>query len=217
MISIRVAGGKKSFWNNLPCENVSIVDDYHVDISLDDVINHMMAHGIPLSYLQDKNKNRNCDGINGCPAADELLEKLMRIVKAAGRYDPDKTAFGYLIFWSDGFMTAFVKQKGNSCWVMTHTHCIAIGRKEGDHNKVIVKKLEELEDIRKGKWRYNGGKKDWVFTSFDIIVYMADRPERNDILRTLGHTGLSAKRFRYAAFTNSRVLESCNKCYENLI
>ena len=30
----RVVAGEKSFWNNLPCENVSIVDDYHVDISL---------------------------------------------------------------------------------------------------------------------------------------------------------------------------------------
>ena len=141
--------------------------------------------------------------------------------------DPDKTAFGYLIFWSDGFLTLWVKQKNNGCWCMTvtvappldnyrsifHTHCIALGRKDGDHNDVIVPFFDELDKIRKGKWRYDGLQKEWIHTSFDVLVYMADWPERSEILSLLNHAGLSSKRFRYAAYTDSQTLPSCNECF----
>ena len=225
-----IIGSNKSLWKQLPCKKVYIVDDHHVSITLDGVIDHMMAHGVPISFMQDEQGKRYRQGINGSNAIDALLEKLRKIVKENG-HDPDKTAFGYLIFWSDGFMTSFVKQKDNSCWCMTvtvappkdnqrsifHTHCIALGTKDGDHNKVIVEKLEELEMIRKGKWRYDGRNKSWIFTSFDILVHMADRLERNEILRTLSHAGLSSKRMRYAAFTNSTVLPSCKECLSEML
>ena len=224
-LSIMIIGGKNSFWNKLPCEKVYIVDEHHVAITLDDVIDHMMAHGIPLSFMQDEHGQRHRTGINGSNAADVFLEKLRKIVEENG-HDPDKTAFGYLIFWSDGFLTSFVKKKDNSCWCMTvtvappldnqrsifHTHCISLGTKNGDHDVVILEKLEELEMIRKGKWRYDGRKKSWVFTSFDIIVYMGDRPEKHEVLHTLNHAGLTSKRMRYAAFTDPAVLPSCDEC-----
>lgn len=145
--------------------------------------------------------------------------------------DPDKTAFGYLIFWSDGFVTSWVKRKDGSCWCMTvtvapphdndrsifHTHCIALGRKGGDHNKVIVEKLDELDEIRKRKMRYDGITGKWINTSFDIIMYMADRPERNEILRTLSHQGVSSKRFRYAAYTDAEKLPPCKQCFRSML
>ena len=76
-----------------------------------------------------------------------------------------------------------------------HTHCIALGRKDGDHNDVIVPFFDELDKIRKGKWRYDGLQKEWIHTSFDVLVYMADWPERSEILSLLNHVGLSSKRF----------------------
>ena len=222
-----VVGSDDALMEGLPCEEVHVVDDYHVAVTLDSVIDLMMAQGVPLSFMVDENGVRDGSGINGSAAATALFTKLYSIVEEAGRHDPARTAYGYLIFWSDSFLTAWVKQKDNSCWCMTvtvappkdhnrsifHTHCIALGRKEGDHNKVIVQKLDELEDIRKGKWRYDGREKRWVFTSFDIIVYMADRPERHEILRTLNHSGLVAKRFRYAALTDAAKLPSCDTCF----
>ena len=229
-LSKMMIGGRKSFWNQLPCEDVKIVDQHHVAITLDSVIDHMMAHGVPLSFMQDENGKRHTNGVNGSAAADALLEKLMKIVKENG-HDPLKTAYGYLIFWSDGFMTSFVKQKDNGCWCMTvtvappndnqrsifHTHCISLGSKGGDHGKVMVAKLKELEEIRKGRWRYYGGKRKWIFTSFDIIVVMGDRPEGHDIQRTLSHSGLSSKRMRYAAYTDPAVLPSCDQCLGDML
>ena len=170
-----------------------------------------MAHCVPLHFTQDEKGHRNKEGINGPKAANNLLEKLRKIVEDAGR-DPDKTVFGYLILWSNGFTTSWVKQKDNSCWCMAppndndrsvfHTHCVALGHKSGNHHDIIMSKLEELKTIRKGKMRYDATQNKWINTSFDIIVYMADRPERSEIIRALGHKGLSAKRFRYAAHIN---------------
>ena len=54
-LSNMIIGSKTFVWNQLPCEDVYIVDDHHVVITLDSVIYHMMAHGIPLSFMQDKN------------------------------------------------------------------------------------------------------------------------------------------------------------------
>ena len=56
-----------------------------------------------------------------------------------------------------------------------------------------------------------------MYTSFDVILYMVDRPECGEILRLLGHTGLSSKRFRYAAYPDTNVLPSCSKCFSGLL
>lgn len=222
-------GNESSMWNNLPCEEVRVFDDFHVAISIDSVIDHIMAHGIPLSFMQDENGNVDTEGINGSSAATKLLKRLREIVAAEGK-DPKKTAFGYLILWSDGFVTSWVKQKDNKCWCMTvtvappkgndrsifHTHCIALG-KGGDHHSLIVNMLDELDEIRKGKMRYDGAQKKWIHTSFDIIVYMADRPERSEIIRALSHTGLTSKRFRYAAYGSASDLSPCDDCLAKMV
>ena len=135
-----MGGDGLNLWNRLPIEEVTVFDGNHVTLSIDSLIDHLMAHGVPLSYMQDEKGKRNRNGINGSAAADALLEKLRDIVEAEGG-NPDKTAFGYLVLWTDGFTTSWVKQKENSCWCMTvtvappndndrsafHTHCIALG------------------------------------------------------------------------------------------
>ena len=230
-LNAMITGKNNSLWSQIPCEEVLNVDGLHVVVSMDSLIDHLMAHGVPLSFMQDENNQRYSDGVNGCEAAGELLEKLRGIVEEDGKHDPNQTSFGYIILWSDAFLTSFVKQKDSSCWCVTatvappqdnarsifHTHCIALGRKGQDHNKVILHFLDELETIHKGKWRYDGRRRKFVYTSFDIIVYMADRPERDEILATLGHAGLSSKRFRHTAYTNKKYLPSCNKCLSDLL
>ena len=114
-------------------------------------------------------------------------------------------------------MTVTVAPPNDNQRSIFHTHCISLGTKGGDHGKVMVAKLEELEEIRKGKWRYDGRQGKWIFTSFDIIVVMGDRPEGHDLCRTLSHAGLSSKRRRYAAYTNPAVLPSCDQCLGDML
>jgi len=54
-----------------------------------------------------------------------------------------------------------------------------------------------------------------LITRRDML--QADRPERNDILRTLGHKGTNAKRARYTAYTDPDVLPACDGCLVKMI
>ena len=111
--TLLIGDNKKSLWSQLPCPRVITLDDNaHVVISLDEMISQLMASGEPLSFLQDDSGQEYDIGINGCKSAKELLKRNKNIV----RRDARKTAFGYLIFWSDAFITAWVKQKDNSAW-----------------------------------------------------------------------------------------------------
>jgi hypothetical protein len=224
---------QSSLWAQIPSETVHTLDDgSHVYISLDELIDHIMAHGAPISWMQDDtNQDSKVQaGINGCEAAKEMLERQKHAVKTKNEWDPNKTHYGYLTLWSDAFITAWVKQKDNSVWCMTvtvappndndrseyHTHCIALGPK-GSHTKVVECFLKELAEIRKGKWRYYSHEKRWVYTSFDCLVYLSDKPERADITQTLAHSGRTAKRSRYAALVGPELLSSCDQCFAKMI
>lgn len=97
-----------------------------------------------------------------------------------------------------------------------HTHCIALGPKSGDHSAAVDHILQELEGIRKGKWRYYAYEDRMVYTSFDIIAYLSDRPERSEITQTLDHSGNTSKRSRYVACIDDG-LPSCDKCFKLLL
>ena len=76
-----------------------------------------------------------------------------------------KTKIGWLLFWSDGFLCCFIKQKDNSVWILTvaicplsesksshlYTHVLAMGRYDADHTTVIEHYMREgselMEDI----------------------------------------------------------------------
>ena len=226
-----------SFWAQIPCERVKILsDNMHVSISLDELIDHIMAHGTELSFMLRDGDKRNTSGINGCEAATTCLQRMQEAVIKDGQhprdYDGvDQTAYAYLSLWSNAFITAWVKKKDNSAWCMTvtiappndndrseyHTHCIALGPKGANHNVVVESILDELEEIRKGKWRYYAYEDRWIYTSFDCIVYLADRPERADITQTLSHSGRTSKRALHAAFTNSNLLASCDTCFKMMV
>ena len=73
-------------------------------MSLVDLIDLVVAMGVPISYIQDKNRivdearDDDYNPINGCKAAKDLLERLQN-----GSSGPFTIRIGCLIFWSDGF------------------------------------------------------------------------------------------------------------------
>ncbi len=78
-----------------------------------------------------------------------------------------------------------------------YTHCLAIGSSKEDRTKVINHYLRQIETIRSGQKRYWGLKKI-INAVFDLLTYIADRPEWHSIVHTLkeGRYGL---RWGYAS------------------
>ena len=226
----------KSIWGQIPSEEVVVLgDSEHVAISIDELIDHIMAFGAPIAWIQDDKGNKDNPhanvGINKSPAAKDMLERCRKIVQESGVRNPDETCFAYVVPWSDAFITAWVKQKDNSAWCQTitvappndndrseyHTHCIALGPKNGDHSIVMDYLLKDLESIRKGKWRYYAHENRMVYTSFDLIAYLGDRPERSDMCQVLDHAGKTAKRSKFVAITDPDLLPSCESCYQEVL
>ena len=224
-----------SIWGQLPSEKViSLGDNKHVRISLDELIDHIMAFGAEIAWISDDKGNCNNPhanfGINGSQAAKEMLERCKECVRARG-FNPDLTCFAYLVIWSDAFITAWIKQKDNSAWCQTvtiappedndrseyHTHCIALGPKGADHNIVMDDLLGELEEIRNGKWRYYAREKRMVYTSFDVVCVLSDRPEKSELTKMLDHSGKTSKRSRFVTNASLDVLSSCDACFSSNI
>ena len=216
--------GRYSIFANIPHVRPVNIGE-HACVSLHSLLDHVLGHGIPLAWLQDYNNIRDTTGINGTKKAQELLTRLRELSS-----NPDKTAIGYLIFWSDGFLRTFVKQKDNSIWILTvticpptgcaispfHTHCLAIGKSKDNHDEVIDYYMRELVVIQQSKSRYCGEVDSFVDTSFGLLAYIADRPERDSILKT-SQGGTYGKRSRHAgAVTNSK-LPSCASCNSHLL
>ena len=233
----RICAGKtpSSMWGQLPSEKVILLDDNkHVRISLDELIDHIMAFGAEIAWISDDKGNFNNPhadyGINGSQAAKEMLARCRECVRANG-FNPDCMCVGYMTIWSDAFITAWVKQKDNSAWCQTvtiappedndrseyHTHCIALGPKGADHNIVMDDLLEELKTIRKGKWRYYAHENRMVYTSFDVVCVLSDRPERSELTQMLDFSGKTSKRSRFVTNAPLEVLSSCDTCFRSNI
>lgn len=216
--------GRHSIYANLPDQNVIEINN-HAVISIDEKIDHIMAHGIPILFIQDENNVRDRKGIHGSAAAGDKLDELRALVP-----HPDRTAFGLAVMWSDGFLTSYVKQKNNSVWILTatfpdpegcatspfHTCCLAIGRSRDDHTPVIEYFLQEFARIRRGKQRYCSLRRKTVWTSFDMFVYLADLPERCSIMKT-SLRGEYGRRVQYATHIDSGHHPYCVQCYREMI
>ena len=113
-----------SLWMGLPSVKTELLkaypegapQDHAVVHTLDEVINHIMARGAELWFLQGDDGTdftmQGGRGIRTSKAAQALLKKNRSQVKK----NPEKMAFGHLIFWSDAFIVSWVKQKDNAVW-----------------------------------------------------------------------------------------------------
>ena len=130
------------------------------------------------------------------------------------------------MLWSDGFSAASIRSVGSSIWMLTatisppntskiskyHTHVLSIGLKEWDHRPVINHYTNEIQSkIRVGKMRYCGISKKEIHTVFDVLVYLGDRKERDELVgvRSGTHFGLC---WGYSMPMNPSVMSSCTNC-----
>ena len=84
--------------------------DNHACVSITYLLDHRLSDGTTLEFLRDHAGKRNSDGLNGTPAAQKLLDEMIR----DNDNNTENCAFGYIILWSDSFLRCFIRQKQNS-------------------------------------------------------------------------------------------------------
>ena len=210
---------------NFACPKVFMYDN-HACVSLRDLLDHKLADGTSFDFVQDHLGVRSRTGLNGTPEATKLLEDMIR----DNKNESTNCAFGYLILWSDGFLRCFSRQRENSIWLLVvricpphkknngdkHTHCIAMGRGKDAHDKVVDRFLREIREIRQGRHRYYAKIKRKIYTFFDLLMYVADTPERNKLLHTLDG-GTYGLRSLFAGRINADLLPSCAQCFRAML
>lgn len=220
---------KNSIFNLLPYPPSTVIDG-HACLDLDALLDHVLAMGTDLEFPQDHKGNVNEDGFNGTVAVKQLLERMKQ--NLCSDFVPEETAFGHLMFWSDGFSPFSSRVSGNSIWMLvvrvcpplgsstseSHNFCIAFGSSALDHDGVIDYYLDQLENIRKGKRRYYAreGVNCMINTCFDIVLIAGDTPEKRTFTHTAnrGHYG---KRSNHAGKIDRNKTPSCPQCYDRMV
>ncbi|EJK68844.1 hypothetical protein THAOC_09946 [Thalassiosira oceanica] len=219
--------GRNSLYGQLPDLTVHTDDAGNAYIKLMDLISVVVAMGVPISYIQDENglvsdDRDDFNPINGCKAARDILERLR---EDSSR--PFAIRIGLMIFWSDGFQRAYVKQKDNNVWILTvtflntvknsrskfHTYCLAVGKAGADNSSIVENVLRELEEVEKARSLYCGRTNKIVKCQFAALSYSSDRIERHKLLSTI-QLGTFGLRWGWAGMVSSSV-PTCNSCFRS--
>ena len=226
-----VTEGTHSIMKNFPVPTVFDINN-HACVSLVEVIRLMAGHGATFNFAYDGNGNRNREGLNGTKATDDLLEEVEEAMKAANVDEETRkrTKVGWILMWSDGFLRCFVKQGDNAVWIITvtvcppehksssgmYTHTLAMGKGTEDHTEVIEYYLDEINRLREGFQCYFGATNSIERFAIAMIVWNADRPERQMIQHTRKE-GIYGKVSGWAVNVSEEKLPSCLACYKRLI
>ena len=227
-----VTEGTHSIMKNFPVPKVFDIQN-HACVSLLEVVRLMAGHGAEFNFAYDGTSGeRNYEGLNGTRAAYDLVKELDDAMRAAN-LDVEtrkRTSIGWILMWSDAFLRCFVKQGENSVWIITmtvcppekkassgmYTHVLAMGKGTEDHTDVINYYLEEVQQLREGFDCYFGATNRIGRMAIAIIVWSADRPERQALQNTRKE-GIYGKVSGWAVNVSEDKLPSCLACYKRLM
>ena len=210
---------RNSMLRSLPMSKVCIFFK-HSYISFDELIDHIMAHGVDLDFFDPDNPNQK--GLNGTTAMREMYERL----KNDQSYTIH-TKIGYLLLWSDAFKVSYVRSKDNSIWIATvtlcppqtsakiskfHTYIVAMGLKKWSvsRRKIMNMLMQLAKRVEKGKWRWDGKANKKVHTMFGVLAWNGDRPERMEICGL--RDGKEGNCFGHSMVINRNKFPSCKAC-----
>ncbi|KAK1742046.1 hypothetical protein QTG54_007619 [Skeletonema marinoi] len=217
--------GKYAAFTNIASPKAKIYRE-HAVVSIAELLDHVVAHGVPIAWMQDGMGGSINHDINECEVAKEVLEEMR------SKWDePDKVAVCLVLFWSDGFQRSYIKQRDNNVWILTvtilnphgngtspfHTYCIAIGKSSLDHTPIIEYFLKELETIKQEKNRFCGLTNKFIKTAFVPLLWSTDRPERASILHVQNVPSTYGLRSHVAAKANFDSLPHCDRCFSAMI
>ena len=217
--------GVYGMFRNIPHPTVNDDKAGHAYVSLKELLKQVCALKVPIEFTEGPGFQRKTNDIHGTEAMTDLLRALKQ--SAHGK---NGVYFGYMIFWSDGFITSWIKQKDNSAWILTvtlpdpsgsrtspyHTYCLAVGLSKYDHTDVIEFYMKEVQEIMEGMPVYFAEDNSVRTISLGILAYLADRPKRSAILKTTDK-GIFAKRSLWSGIVDHKKLPYCDACFSREI
>ena len=224
--------GAHSILRNFPCPRTYSIGN-HACVSLKEVIRLAAGFGANFQFCYDsKSKKHNKDGLNGTPAASNLVHDVVNGMKEKGIAESVivETSIGWLYLWSDSFLRCFIKQKDNSVWILTvtlcpperekstgsHTYVLAMGKSSEDHTPVIEHYLEQVQEVALGFECYLSRLNEVRRVAFGMLNYNADRPERQAIAGTRKE-GTWGKLTGYTACVSEEKFPACVRCYRRML
>ena len=233
--SFFMEGGSLSLMTNFPCSGQFRIGN-HVCVGLQEQILIMAGHKGDFEFAYDGRREKdkqNSNGLNGYQAVIDLVCDIIECMRKAGYTDDqiEKACLGYFYFWSDSFITSFVKQKDNSVWIFTVTICppqkkdksngeftavLAMGRSGEDHSEVIEHYYQEAIKLRCGFKCYLGKSNVIVDMGLGLLCHIADRPERKEVQHSRKE-GAYGKVTNFAVCIDDKKLPACNRCFGILL
>ena len=217
--------GKHAIYENIPHPNVFIYKD-HACVSLRDIIEHMLAHGVPLGKISPDELQSYTTSPNDNISLNPLFP-VKQYRKNKRKRNINNIMIIPITFWSDDFEATHIKSTP-SVWIHTvtifpplnqnastrYTHVLSIGRKTQSHEPIIELILEELKKLNKTTKMYCGISKKDIDVQVRLHTIAADRPERSSLNYILSHTGKSTIRWKYSALIDINKLPSCKLCFQ---
>ena len=220
--------GARSILSNLPIPVIRQDVPNHSYVSITDCIRHFLGHedlsevAIIPNALREGAVKQSVDHSSTSVRAQEIIHQQR----------PANAMASYVLMWSDDVEPNRTKANRGSVWLMTatiatrlenghsmaHTFPIAVGKKGENHNPVIAKVEELLQELRTGSCGdfYLGTQNKKASMTFELFATLQDQPERRDFNCLRAGNGAHTARFGVSAnhlqiYTNG-CLRACGDC-----
>ena len=217
-----------SIYSNIPIPIITEFHD-HACVSIKSVIQHFLYFETEIDGMLIDSPSNNYKSIitPSSPVLSSIASHKIRAkVSTSLKNSTISPLILYVILWSDDFEPNNVKQNKKSTWIKTitiapptgfqtsskHTYVISLGSKEHNHEEVNKHFCNELASLENPTYMYCSATESNIPVVVQILAISADRPERSALNFMLGHNGTTSKRWRYAAYINSKTTRSCKQC-----
>ena len=213
--------GKYAIYNSLPIPKIVRNDD-HAYVSIKQIIEYHVAFCCqeqPLTLNSTPKINKHVHEIVNCFKARQLKNNHMLVQNHSSSRSE---IFLYLVIWSDDFEPNHIRKNKHSTWIRTvtiysawnssdfpdNTYVISLGHKKDYHDELNNLMNEDLKFLDTSRLMYSNSCKKRLPVVTKLLVFSADRPERNALNHILGHAGTTTKRWRFTAYINQHTLPS---------
>jgi hypothetical protein len=229
MIRSQFLEGRYAYIPNIPIPQFEMVGRY-LYVSLQSVVAHIMAHGIPLLCLKKRTDDSDIvQYLSESYKASIVLDNALRIY-------PNYDIITFVTEWSDSFdantstknnrgsvyvrSISFAKPDDSSWPISFYTYPICIGPSKGDKTVVESRFSDELENFKQNTplQFLDGASKVMKSIYVDLLCSIKDQPERrSSMCMRMGnsrHTPRWGYCFDYRQKASTIV--SCDHCFQSI-
>ena len=217
--------GSRSMLLNLPLPTIHRDVDGHSYVLISDCIRHFLGHQSvsDICLIPPQLGDEAVTHSSLSKRAQEILDLPHGALSALR---------SYILLWNDDVEPNRTKANRGSIWLMTatiatcpdnghsmaHTYPIAVGKKGDDHDPVLNRLEQSLEQLRSGGDYYIGDQNKKARITFEVFATLQDQPERRDFNCMRAGNGTHTARFGVSAdhgfLYREAILPSCKKCLD---